>query len=125
MTNTTPLPLRNDTILGVCEAIGRDFGFNPLWLRLAFIVPLFFAPTLTIAAYFGLGALVGLVNYFSPDKPASGRSSMPGRRWSRPTKRCRWPRKYPQIFRARTLPSPLRARKCPETTRFLTCLTKV
>ena|ERR1700741_441063 len=71
MTNTTPLPLRNDTILGVCEAIGRDFGFNPIWLRLAFIAPLFFAPSLTIAAYFATGALVGLVNWFSPDKPAS------------------------------------------------------
>ena len=44
MTNQTPLPLRNDTILGVCEAIGQDFGFNPLWLRLAFIAPIFFAP---------------------------------------------------------------------------------
>jgi len=52
MTKTTPLPLRNDTILGVCEAIGRDFGFNPIWLRLAFIAPLFFAPTATILAYF-------------------------------------------------------------------------
>lgn len=68
MTKTTPLPLRSDTILGVCEAIGRDFGFNPIWLRLAFIAPLFFAPSLTIAAYFGLGLLVGAVNYFSPDK---------------------------------------------------------
>ena len=71
MTKTTPLPLRHDTILGVCEAIGRDFGFNPLWLRLAFIAPLFFAPSLTIAAYFALGAPVGLVNWFSPDKPAA------------------------------------------------------
>lgn len=71
MTKTTPLPLRNDTILGVCEAIGRDFGFNPLWLRLAFIAPLFFAPTMTILAYFGLGAVVGLINYFSPDQAAS------------------------------------------------------
>ena len=26
---TTNLMLRNDTILGVCEAIGQDFGFNP------------------------------------------------------------------------------------------------
>jgi len=68
MTNTTPLPLRNDTILGVCEAIGRDFGFNPLWLRLAFIAPIFFAPTATIAAYLGLGLIVGLTNWFSPDK---------------------------------------------------------
>lgn len=71
MTTTTPLPLRNDTILGVCEAVGRDFGFNPLWLRLAFIAPLFFAPTMTIAAYFALGALVGVTNWFAPDKPAS------------------------------------------------------
>jgi len=71
MTKTTPLPLRNDTILGVCEAIGRDFGFNPLWLRLAFIVPLFFAPMATIGAYFGIGLLVALINWFSPDVPAA------------------------------------------------------
>lgn len=68
MTKTTPLPLRNDTILGVCEAIGRDFGFNPIWLRLAFIAPLFFAPTAAIAAYLGLGVVVGLTNWFAPDK---------------------------------------------------------
>ena len=71
MTSHTPLPLRNDTILGVCEAIGQDFGFNPLWLRLAFIAPLFFAPAATIAAYFGLGVVVAIVRYFAPDRPAS------------------------------------------------------
>ena len=71
MTSTTPLPLRSDTILGVCEAIGRDFGFNPTWLRLAFIAPIFFAPVATIAAYLGLGMVVGLVNWLSPDQPAS------------------------------------------------------
>jgi phage shock protein C len=71
MTQTTPLPLRNDTILGVCEAIGRDFGFNPIWLRLAFIAPLFFAPAAAIGAYLGLGAIVGLINWFAPDKPAA------------------------------------------------------
>jgi phage shock protein C len=68
MTNPTPLPLRNDTILGVCEAIGRDFGFNPLWLRLAFIAPIFFMPTATIAAYLGLSVVVGLTNWFVADK---------------------------------------------------------
>jgi phage shock protein PspC (stress-responsive transcriptional regulator) len=71
MTNQTPLPLRNDTILGVCEAIGQDFGFNPLWLRLAFIVPVFVAPTYAIAAYLGLGAIVAAARYFAPSKPAS------------------------------------------------------
>jgi phage shock protein C len=71
MTTTTPLPLRNDTILGVCEAIGRDFGFNPLWLRLAFILPLFVAPAAAIAAYLGLGLVVGLTHWFAPDKSAA------------------------------------------------------
>ena len=68
MTKVTPLPLRSDTILGVCEAIGRDFGFNPLWLRLAFIAPIFFAPAATIIAYLGLGIVVGLTNWFAADK---------------------------------------------------------
>lgn len=71
MTNQTPLPLRNDTILGVCEAIGQDFGFNPIWLRLAFIPPMFFSPTLAIAAYLGLGGIVAASRYFAPNKPAS------------------------------------------------------
>ena len=68
VTNQTPLPLRNDTILGVCEAIGQDFGFNPLWLRLAFIAPIFFAPYAAVGAYLGLAAVVGLTNWFAPDK---------------------------------------------------------
>lgn len=62
----TPLPLRNDTILGVCEAIGQDFGFNPLWLRLAFIAPLFFQPVYTVSGYFLLGALMAATRYFYP-----------------------------------------------------------
>ena len=31
--NQVALPLRSHTILGVCEAIGEDFGFNPNFLR--------------------------------------------------------------------------------------------
>jgi phage shock protein PspC (stress-responsive transcriptional regulator) len=71
MTKQTPLPLRNDTILGVCEAIGQDFGFNANWLRLAFIAPLFFAPYAAVGAYFGLGIIVAAARYFAPNKPAS------------------------------------------------------
>ena len=70
MTNQTPLPLRNDTILGVCEAIGQDFGFNPLWLRLAFIAPLFFAPLWTFVAYLGLGVVVATTRWLVRDKKA-------------------------------------------------------
>src|SRR4029434_10490479 len=72
MTNQTPLPLRNDTILGVCEAIGQEFGFNPLWLRFAFIAPMSFSITLTVAVYLALGLVVAATRYFAPNKPASG-----------------------------------------------------
>ena len=71
MTNQTPLPLRNDTILGVCEAIGQDFGFNPIWLRLAFVGTIFVAPAAGVAAYLGLGAIVAATRFFAPNKPAS------------------------------------------------------
>jgi phage shock protein PspC (stress-responsive transcriptional regulator) len=71
VTKPTPLPLRNDTLLGVCEAIGQDFGFNPLWLRLAFIAPLFVAPVATVGVYLALGAVVATSRYFFPRIPAS------------------------------------------------------
>jgi phage shock protein PspC (stress-responsive transcriptional regulator) len=70
MTDQTPLPLRNDTILGVCEAIGQEFGFNPLWLRLAFIPPLFFSITMTVAVYLGLGLIVAATRWLAADKVA-------------------------------------------------------
>ena len=71
MTNQTPLPMRNDTILGVCEAIGQDFGFNPIWLRLAFVGTIFVAPAAGMATYLGLGLVVAATRYFAPSKPAS------------------------------------------------------
>jgi phage shock protein PspC (stress-responsive transcriptional regulator) len=66
MTKPTPLPLRNDTLLGVCEAIGQDFGINAVWLRLAFIAPLFFQPALTIGIYLALGLVVAASRYLFP-----------------------------------------------------------
>ena len=32
----TALPFRSDTMLGVCQALGEDFGFHPNILRIAF-----------------------------------------------------------------------------------------
>ena len=71
MTTQTPLPLRNDTILGVCEAIGQDFGISPLWLRLAFVATIFFAPIAGLATYLGLGVIVAATRFMAPNKPAS------------------------------------------------------
>jgi phage shock protein C len=52
------LPMRAHTILGVCEAMGEDFGFNPVLLRIPFAAGVLWSPWLTLAAYFALGAVV-------------------------------------------------------------------
>jgi phage shock protein PspC (stress-responsive transcriptional regulator) len=68
---TTNLFRRRDTFFGICEAVGQDFGFNPLYLRLAFIAPLFFFPAQTFAGYFGLGIVVLASRLIFPAKSAA------------------------------------------------------
>ena len=57
---------RDDTFLGVCQALGEDFGFNPVWLRIAFALPVIYAPMAVITVYFGLGAVVLLSRILAP-----------------------------------------------------------
>jgi phage shock protein PspC (stress-responsive transcriptional regulator) len=52
------LPLRAHTILGVCEAIGEDFGLNPVLLRIPFAASVLISPTMAIGAYLLLGLVV-------------------------------------------------------------------
>ena len=52
------LPLRAHTILGVCEGIGEDFGFNPVLLRIPFAASVLISPTMAIGAYLLLGLVV-------------------------------------------------------------------
>lgn len=68
---TTNLFRRRDTFFGICEAVGQDFGFNPLWLRLAFVAPLFFFPVQTFAGYFALGLVVLASRLIFPAKAAA------------------------------------------------------
>lgn len=56
--NYVALPLRSHTILGVCEGIGEDFGFNPVLLRIPFAASVLISPTMAIAAYLVLGLVV-------------------------------------------------------------------
>ena len=65
--NATNIMLRNDTILGVCEALGQDFGINPTWLRVAFCLPVFWNPMLVIGAYMTLGLVVAGTRYAFPN----------------------------------------------------------
>ena len=51
-------PARNDNLFGVCAALGEDFGFNPIWLRLAFAVALLVDLEHVLLAYAALGLLV-------------------------------------------------------------------
>ena len=62
------LPLRSDTFLGVCEAIGQDLGINPNWLRVAFAPFIIISPWLTIGVYVALGGVVALSRWLYPRK---------------------------------------------------------
>ena len=77
--STTNLVLRNDTILGVCEAIGQDFGFNPNWLRIAFCAPIYWNPALVIGTYLALGALVAVTRFAFPDRTLDVHTSAPSK----------------------------------------------
>ena len=53
---------RAHTILGVCEALGDDFGFNPLYLRIAFAAGLWAFG----AWFFGAGLVPGWTSVVLP-----------------------------------------------------------
>ncbi len=66
LVNQPALPLRNHTIFGVCEAIGEDFGFNPVLLRVPLAASVLWSPLIAIGAYFVLGAVVLLSRLLFP-----------------------------------------------------------
>lgn len=67
---------RNDTIFGVCEGLGEDLGINPLFLRLAFILPLFWFPMELVMLYFGLGAILFVTRMLVPARKAEASASV-------------------------------------------------
>jgi phage shock protein C len=70
---------RDHTILGICEALGEDFGFNPVYLRVPLAVCLLLNPWAVVAAYAGLGVLVAFTRLVSPNprKPAAAQADAP------------------------------------------------
>lgn len=62
---------RQHTVLGVCEGIGEDLGFNPVYLRILFAGGVYFAPLLVIGTYFFLGAALALARWAYPVPAAS------------------------------------------------------
>lgn len=62
---------RDDTMFGVCEALGEDFGFNPNLLRVLVGVGLLLNPFVAAGAYAAFGALVAVSRWLVPDlRPA-------------------------------------------------------
>jgi len=58
---------RNDTLLGVCQSLGDDFGFNPIYLRILFGASLIWNPLAVIAAYLALGIVIAASNWIFPN----------------------------------------------------------
>src|SRR5258708_6176301 len=77
--NQVALPLKAHTILGVCEAIGEDFGFNPVLLRIPFAAAVLWSPTITLATYFALGAVVLVSRLLAPPRAVAAPSAQPSR----------------------------------------------
>ena len=72
--NYVPLPLRSHTILGVCEAIGEDFGFNPTFLRVILAATVLYSPLIAIGSYFALGAVVLVSRLLFPNAKQASQS---------------------------------------------------
>ena len=66
MTANRNLFLRNDTMLGVCQGLGEEFGFNPTWLRLALAFGVLWNPPAVIGIYLALGAALAIGRWFAP-----------------------------------------------------------
>jgi phage shock protein C len=60
------LPFRADTMLGVCEGIGQDLGFNPTYLRVVFASLFYFDPAIVVGSYLALGAGLAIARWLYP-----------------------------------------------------------
>lgn len=73
-TAATPETGHKDNLFGICNALGEDFGFNPLWLRIVLAASFIFAPVQIISGYFAVGAAV-LVSRLLFPKPKADKAS--------------------------------------------------
>jgi len=62
---------RDDTMFGVCEAIGEDFGFNPFYLRVLLAFLIFWNPVVVISAYIVAGIAIAVLRWMVPNAPAT------------------------------------------------------
>jgi phage shock protein C len=77
MQTALPSPLaRDDTLFGVCQALGEDLGFNPFYLRLALGVALIWNPVVVIGGYLVAAFAIAVSRWIVPNPlPASAEAS--------------------------------------------------
>ena len=75
--NQPALPFRSYTILGACEAIGEDFGFNPTLLRVPFAAIVLWSPAIAVASYLGLGLVVLASRMLFPNAKSVASAAQP------------------------------------------------
>lgn len=63
--------LRHDTLLGVCQGIGEEFGFNPNFLRVPFAAGILWNPLAIVGMYLGLGVAFALARWIYPKPQAA------------------------------------------------------
>jgi phage shock protein C len=73
-TAKTALPLRNDTIFGICEGIGEDFGISANWIRVPLCALVIWSPIASVAIYLGLGVAVAASRLLFPDRRSANSS---------------------------------------------------
>jgi phage shock protein PspC (stress-responsive transcriptional regulator) len=64
MTNAQPKP---DNLFGVCAALGEDFGFDPLYLRIALGAGILWNPVAIVGLYAAAGVLVLVTRLLFPN----------------------------------------------------------
>ncbi|HEX8485851.1 PspC domain-containing protein [Sphingomonas sp.] len=58
---------QKDNLLGICAALGADFGFNPFYLRVALGAGILWNPVAMVVGYLALGAVVLATRLLVPD----------------------------------------------------------
>ncbi len=58
--------LRHDTLFGVCQGIGEEFGFNPNFLRVPFAAGILWNPLVVVGIYLGLGVALLVARWIYP-----------------------------------------------------------
>ena len=67
LTAKTPIFDRPETILGVCEALGDDFGISGNWFRAALFPLILWQPLWTVVGYLTLALAVLAARLIFPD----------------------------------------------------------